>query len=159
MEKSFELKSFKFDAFGAECKYRVSATDDDNVTMEQDFHVKVSRPIHLDLETLFEKDLRDVMVHLFDNTEYTVELDMGNSRIAVNGISFAGENENIGISITGAIRAKCGKIVFKTPRIKYLAGDSETHAKLTVFANAVVEEVKQYLFEGKTEEMGLFGKE
>ncbi len=159
MEKSFELKSFKFDAFGAECKYRVSATDDDNVTMEQDFHVKVSRPIHLDLETLFEKDLRDVMVHLFDNTEYTAELDMGNSRIAVNGISFAGKNENIGISISGTLRTKCGIIKFKTPRIKYLAGDSDIHAKLTVFADAVVEEVKQYLFEGKTEEMGLFGEE
>lgn len=159
MEKSFELKSFKFDVFGADCKYRVSATDDDNVVTEQDFHVKVSRPVHSALETLFTKDLRDIMVQVLDNTDYSAELELADSRIEVWGISFAGKNENIGISISGAIRAKCGKIAFKTPRIKYLAGDSEIHAKLTVFADAVVEEVKQYLFEGKTEEMGLFGEE
>lgn len=157
MEKTFELKMFKIGT-GVDCKYRVSETDDDGVVTEQEFHVKVSKPIHPDLRHLFDFDLAEIVAGILDNTEYSAALQTGNFPIDVTGISFAGKNDNIGISILGERRTRYGRVTFKTPRIKYKTGDSDVCAKLTVFADAIVSEVYAYLFENKTEEMDVFGE-
>ena len=159
MEKTFELKSFKTGDFGVDCKYRVAETNDDGVTTEQEYHVKVSRPVHPDLRNLFENDLAAIVTGIFDNTQYSAAQELeGEAAIIPTGVCFAGKNDNIGISILGAIRTKFGRITFKTPRIKYLTGESEICAKLTVFADAIVNEANAYLFDGKTAEMEVFGE-
>ena len=52
MEQEFELRSFKLDVLGAECKYVLTETDDEGVTTEQEHNVKIARPVHNDLQLL-----------------------------------------------------------------------------------------------------------
>lgn len=159
MEQTFELKSLKIGFFGGvDCKYRVSETNDDNVTTEQDYHVKVTRPIHPDLEALFAKDLTAIVAEIFDNTQdmAETELNIGISRVVPTAISFAGKNDNIGISIMGYRATAFGHVTFKTPRIKYKNSASDVCAKLTVFADAIVNEAHAYLFENKSADIEVF---
>ena len=159
MEKTFELKNLKLTMFGGvDCKYQISETSDEGVTTENDYHVKVSRQIHPDLENLFAKDLTDIVAHILDNTQYMTDEELGIKEIYPTAISFAGKNDNIGISIAGFIQTECGRVTFKTPRIKYLIGESDISAKLTVFADKVVEETHAYLFDNKTAELEVFGE-
>lgn len=158
MEKTFELKTLKIGLFGVDCKYRISETADDGTVTENEFHVKVSKPIHPDFEALFAKDLTAIVTDVFDNTEYAAELEMGVAKIKPVAVSFAGQNDNIGISIAGVIETKFGRITFKTPRIKYKTSESDIAAKLTVFADNIVSEAHAYLFEDKTAEMAVFGE-
>lgn len=147
MEKTFELKSFKLGGMGVDCKYTVSETDDDNVTTEQEYHVKVTRPVHPDLRKLFDEDLTAIAREI-----------LGIEAVEPTGISFAGRNDNIGVAISGKIYTKFGDVTFKTPRIKYMITESEVAAKLTVFADAIVDEANAYLFENKTAELEVFGE-
>ena len=57
MESTFELKSFKLEAAGADCKYNIIETDDDGERTEQEFHTKIARPVHLDLINLWQHAL------------------------------------------------------------------------------------------------------
>lgn len=154
MEKTFELKSFKIGLFGVDCKYKIAETDDENIVTENEYHVKVSRPIHSDLETLFSKDLADVVANIFGVTD----AENGTFHIVPTGVSFAGKNDNIGISILGEYQTKFGRVVFKTPRIKYKTSETDVAVKLTLFADRIVSESYAYLFENKTTEMAIFGE-
>lgn len=158
MEKTFELKKLKLGLLGVDCQYQLSETDDDGIVTEKEYHVKDSRPIHSALRALFEKDLTEIVAMIFDNMEDIALVQMGNSRIYPTGISFAGKNDNIGIAISGNIATGVGRVAFKIPRIKYLTGDSDLCAKLTVFADAIVNEAHEYLFENKSEDMPVFGE-
>lgn len=150
MEKTFELKAIKIDLFGVDCKYRTSETDDENLTVEQEYHVKVSRPIHPDLRKLFEDDLTVIAERILNIPD--------SPKIVPTGVSFAGKNDNVGLSIIGELQTGFGRVTFKTPRIKYKTGTSDVCARLTVFADAIVSEANAYLFEGKTAEMEVFGE-
>lgn len=158
MEKTFELKSFKIGVCGVDCKYRQSVTDEDGIITENEYHVKVSRPIHSDLRNLFEVNLRDITANVFNNTEDIAAIELGESRIFPTGVVFAGKNDNEGLSILGERRTKFGDVVFKTPRIKFKTSDTDVAAKLTVFAELIKSEVYAYLFMGKTEELSTFGE-
>lgn len=158
MEKTFELKSFKIGLFGVDCKYKISETDDENIVTENEYHVKVSRPIHPDLETLFSKDLTDVVANIFGATDNVTDAENRTSPIVPTGVSFAGKNDNIGISILGEYQTKFGRVVFKTPRIKYKTSETDVAVKLTLFADRIVSESYAYLFENKTMEMDIFGE-
>ena len=159
MEKTFELKTFKIGMFGVDCKYKICETEDDGTKTENEYHIKVSRPIHPDLENLFAKDLTAIVAEILDNTEYMAEPELsGDSRIVPTGITFAGKDDNICISILGTIATKFGRVTFKTPRIKYKTSQSDVAVKLTVWADKIVEESHAYLFENKTAEMDVFGE-
>ena len=148
MEQEFELKSFKLDVLGAECKYVLTETDDEGVTTEQEHNVKIARPVHNDLIRQFV-NLGDIVREIFGIHEMDV---------LAGAITFAGKGDNIGLGIAGNISTKMGAAKFKIPRIKYLTGESEVCAKLTVFADAVVNEVYAYLFENKSAKMEVFGE-
>ena len=158
MEKTFELKSFKISLFGVDCKYKIAETDEENVTTENEYHVKVSRPIHSDLEDLFSKDLSDIVANILDTTDDMAAIELGNSRIVPTGIFFAGKNDNIGIAIFGERQTKFGRVTFKTPRIKYKISQTDVAAKLTVFSERIVNEAYEYLFNNKTAELSEFGE-
>ncbi len=157
MEKTFELKSLKIIDGDVDIKYRVVESEDDAVN-ENDFHVKSTRMVPRDIENLLEQDLARIVAAIFDNSEDIAEFALGNSKIVPQGISFAGNDDKKGIVISGAYRTKFGKCKFKTPRIKYLAGDNDVCAKLTVFANAIVTAVQAYLSGSATVETGTFGE-
>lgn len=176
MEQTFELKKLKIEMGSVDCHYNLSKTDDDGVTNNFVNHVKDSREIHPDLADLFG-ELKPMIAEILGIESMHPELNMpdnpsdetiankvaemvGNAdnRIIPIGVAFAGKNDNIGISIIGELRTKCGSVTFKTPRIKYKAGESMLCAKLTVWADKIVSEIHAYLFEGKTAELDTFGE-
>lgn len=157
MEKTFELKNLKWDGAFVDCKYKLTQVDDDGVSETTDYHVKLTKHAHSDLVNLFA-GLQEIIADILDNTQYIAEVVEGKSNIMPNAVSFAGQNDNIGIVISGVIATKFGPVKFKTPRIKYKTSDSEVAAKLTVFADAFVNEVYAYLFEDKVAELSVFGE-
>lgn len=159
MESTFELKSFKLEAAGADVKYNVTEVDDNGVETEQEFHTKIARPVHPDLINLFEQDLTAVVADIFDNTEISASLSLGHIRIRPDAIAFAGKNDNVGIAISGIYDTKFGKVKFKIPRVKYLTSDADACVKLTKFADEIVNEVHAYLFENKGAKLETFGEE
>lgn len=159
MESTFELKSFKMEAAGADIKYNVTEVDDNGIETEQEFHTKIARPLHPDLVDLFQKDLTAVVADIFDNTEITASLALGHIRIRPDGIAFAGKNDNIGIAISGKYVTKFGDVKFKIPRVKYLTSDSDACVKLTAFADKIVNEVHAYLFDNKGAKLETFDEE
>lgn len=159
MESTFELKSFKLEAAGADVKYNVTEVDDNGVETEQEFHTKIARPVHPDLINLFEQDLTAVVADIFDNTEISDSLSLGHIRIRPDAIAFAGKNDNVGIAISGYYETKFGKVRFKIPRVKYLTSDADACVKLTAFADKIVNEVHAYLFDNKCAKLETFGEE
>lgn len=175
MEQTFELKKLKIGMEGVDCHYNLEETGDDGITHTFVNHVKDSREIHPDLSDLFEQ-LKPMIAEILGiesmhpelgpgmefASEETKELceKVGNmkNRIVPIGVAFAGKNDNIGISIIGELRTKWGSISFKTPRLKYKIGDSKLCAKLTVWSNAIINEMHAYLFEGKTADLETFGE-
>lgn len=147
MEKTFELKLFKIGVFGVDAKYRLSETENDGIVTNNDLHVKVTRPIHKDLENLFCGELSEIVANI-----------LGNESATATGVAFAGKNDNIGITIFGTLETPFGPAPFKTPRIKYLTSESKEAARLTVFADKIVDEAHAYLIENKTEELAVFGE-
>lgn len=149
MEKTFELKAIQL-GLPVDCKYIASETTDDNIKSENEYHVKVSRLIHDDLQDLFDNDLAAIVCDILTVTsEYPV---------IPTGITFAGKNDNIGIRITGDIVTTFGRVKFKTPRIKYKIGETKVDAQLTILADKLINEVYAYLFENKMAEMEVFGE-
>lgn len=159
MESTFELKSFKLEAAGADVKYNVTEVDDNGVETEQEFHTKIARPVHPDLLALFESDLTAVVVDVFNNTELAASFGLGLCQVSPTGIAFAGKNDNVGIAISGIYETRFGKVNFKIPRIKYLTSDADACVKLTAFADKIVNEVHAYLFDNKCAKLETFGEE
>ena len=157
MEKTFELKTLKLTAFGADCKYKIVKTDDDGVVTENDYHVKVSSPLHPDLTNLFSQDLTKILAEIIGTPSDIADVEFQQTTLSPDGITFAGKNDNIGISIQGVRSTKFGKIKFKTPRIRYKTSETDVAALLTVFAEKVVNETYAYLFQGKVAQMEVFG--
>lgn len=149
MEKTFELKSFKISLFGVDCKYRIAETDDDGILTENVYHVKVSRPIHPDLESLFSKDLSDIMAEILG--DYSADIEP-------NGVVFSGKDEKMGIIVLAELKTKYGRAIVKSPRIRYKMGDTNVDAQLTVWADKILQETYAYLFENKTAELSVFGE-
>lgn len=174
MEQTFELKKLKIAVGTVDCHYNLEEKGDDGVTHNYVNHVKDSREIHPDLAFLFEQ-LKPMIAEILGIESMHPELVMpdfasdetkefaekvGNMEhsIVPVGVAFAGKNDNIGISIIGELRTKRGAVTFKTPRIKYKTGESKLCAKLTVWADAIVNEMHAYLFEGKTADLETFGE-
>lgn len=156
MEKDFELKAFKIKGFGDyEIKYRLTITEDDGNVDEQDYSINLSKPIHSDLQKLFDTDLATIAASCFDGDFFEVAVA---PCIKVTGVSFAGKGDNIGVALSGEIASLQGAIQWKTKRIKYLTGQDELCARLTVLAELLTKEVNSYLFENKVAEISVFGE-
>lgn len=153
--KDFELKAFKIGLTENEVKYRLVETSADGTVDEKEYHVKLSKPAHPDLMALF-KNLHDVAAVVFEELVEIGELD--EPKLLPTGIVFAGKGENKGISITGERTTKYGRATWKIPRIKYLSGQSTVDMQLTVFADAISQEVYSYLFENKVARMQIIGE-
>ena len=149
MEKKFELKSFALSDYGTDIKYRLTETDENGMVTENDYHVKNTRPVHPDLQGLFDKELTAIVAAVFDEWKLLHDMMNGEAHNLPNSVSFAGKNDNAGIAIGGTLQTSYGEVVFRTPRIKF--SESRISAKLTMFAAALVKEVQAYL-DGKSAE-------
>lgn len=149
MEREFKLKKVAWDNGELDCKYVMRETNDDGIVTIKENHVKDSRPIHKDLESLFMK-LVPIAAQIF-------RWDCIDD-VVISGFALAGKGDNIGVSIMGTYQTTHGTAKFKSPRIKYLAGESEICADLTVLIDQFVTEIDLYLFNDKVAEMGTFGE-
>lgn len=150
MNTKFELKSFALSESGTDIKYRLTETDDSGMVTENDYHVKNTRPVHPDLQGLFDKELTAIVAAVFDEWKFLHDMMNGETHIFPGSVSFAGKNDNAGMAIGGTLQTSYGDVVFRTPRIKY--SESRISAKLTMFAAALINEVQLYL-DGKTAEL------
>ena len=148
MEREFELKSFKISDAGAECRYRLTTTTDDGISTTVEQKTFDTRPVHPDLSDIFGQ-LADVVARIIDGDE------AGCSKYNATGVTFAGKDENIGITVIADKDTPFGFVKIKTPRIKYNLGDTEVHARLTALADAIVAEAQAYM-EGKSGELEVF---
>lgn len=148
-ENVFQLKKLSLANDEVDCKFVIRETSDDGFVIVKENHVKDSRLVHKDLSNLF-LELLPIVADVF---RWSID---GN--IKVTGVAFAGKEENIGMTISGFYSSAAGTTKFKTPRIKFKAGDTEICAKLTVIADALVRETEAYLLHQKTAEMGTFGE-
>lgn len=148
--RDFTLKALRLGEYGVDCKYCISETSEDGVVTENEYHVKASRPIHSDFRMLFDGPLTQVVTAILFGGELTAQ------KAVPTGINLAGKDDNIGISITGELSTEVGRVRFRTPRVKYLAGDSVICTELTLIVADIIRETEAYLFEGKSEELEEF---
>ncbi len=149
MEREFKLKKVAWVNGELDCKYVMTETNDDGIVTIKANHVKDSRPIHKDLQNLFLL-LVPIAAEIF-RWEHVVN-------VSVTGFSLAGKDDNIGVTIFGNYLTTHGTAKFKSPRIKYLAGDSKVCSDLTMIIDLFVTEIDSYLFNDKVAEMGTFGE-
>ena len=147
----FELQSFKIEPLNVDCRYRTAETDDMGVTVENDYHVKISRIIHPDLSRYFDDELKRIAGRMLTGKYGEPELN-----IVPNGIYFCGKEERKGVAISGEIVTGYGGSKFRTPRVRYLISDSPVSAELTAVLPQLIEEIRLYIIDGKTAELDGF---
>jgi len=143
-----------------------------------DYQVNVARDIHPDLQKLF-KDLRSIVCRVFGLTSFLTitdgkELGLTDAKkeiarkyaegllqkIDVRGLSWSGSDENAGIVITSVYETPNGlKTCINTPRIKVAQSSFGFEEELEEIADAIKEEVYEFLFNGKQAQLSLFGEQ
>lgn len=143
-----------------------------------DYQVNVARDIHPDLQKLF-KDLRSIVGRVFGLTSFLTitdgkELGLTDTKkeiarkyaegllqkIDVRGLSWSGSDENAGIIITSVYETPNGlKTCINTPRIKVAQSSFGFEEELEEIADAIKEEVYEFLFNGKQAQLSLFGEQ
>ena len=143
-----------------------------------DYQVNVARDIHPDLQKLF-KDLRSIVGRVFGLTSFLTitdgkELGLTDAKkeiarkyaegllqkIDVRGLSWSGSDENAGIIITSVYETPNGlKTCINTPRIKIAQSSFGFEEELEEIADAIKEEVYEFLFNGKQAQLSLFGEQ
>lgn len=143
-----------------------------------DYQVNVARDIHPDLQKLF-KDLRSIVGRCIGLTSFLTitdgkELGLTDTKkeiarkyaegllqkIDVRGLSWSGSDENAAIIITSVYETPNGlKTCINTPRIKIAQSSFGFEEELEEIADAIKEEVYEFLFNGKQAQLSLFGEE
>ena len=143
-----------------------------------DYQVNVARDIHPDLRKLF-RDLRTIVGRVFGLTSFLTitdskELGLTDAKkqqardyaeellkkIDVRGLSWSGSDENAGIIITSVYETPNGlKTCINTPRIKIAQSSFGFEEELEEIADAIKEEVYEFLFNGKQAQLSLFGEQ
>lgn len=143
-----------------------------------DYQVNVARDIHPDLQKLF-KDLRSIVGRCIGLTSFLsitdgkelgltdakkkiarAYADLLLAKIDVRGISWSGQDENVGIVITSVYETPNGlKTCINTPRIKIAQTSFGFEEELEEIADAIKEEVYEFLFNGKQAQLSLFGEQ
>ena len=175
-EKNYNLSKVKLNPNGGlQADYQVTETvgGEPSVT---DYHANVSRDIHPDLRGLFE-DLRPIVARVFNITSFLTFLDSDEmklpeskkmlarafadeliAKIDVRGVSWSGTDDNVGVIITAVFETPNGlKTCINTPRIKMATISFGFEEELEKIVDAIKTEVYQFLFNGKQDQLSLFG--
>lgn len=143
-----------------------------------DYQVNVARDIHPDMQKLF-RDLRAIVGRVFGLTSFLTitdgkELGLTDAKkgivrayaegllqkIDVRGLSWSGSDENAGIIITSVYETPNGlKTCINTPRIKIAQNSFGFEEELEQIADAIKQEVYEFLFNGKQAQLSLFGEQ
>lgn len=177
-EKNFSLEKVKLAKDGGiEAQYEVIETNGGESYVNH-YAVNNAMEIHPDLANLF-KDLRPIVARVFGITSFLSMLESPDMKlpesklfaarsfanellnnIEVRGVSYSGQDENVGVVITAVYTTGNGlKTCINTPRLKMATISFGFEEELETIVGKIEREVYAFLFEGKQAQLSLFGQD
>lgn len=139
---NFQLHKVELIDGGLKVAYTETTLDEKGNEESNDIATVFSRPPHADLTDVFYVGFSHTLAEALNIS--------GEGRLVVYAATFAGKNDNIGVSLTGILSGKdVGDVRIKTKRLKYKIGESATSNKLTVLCYQLNAEVQEYIYNGK----------
>lgn len=174
-EKSFALSKVKtLKDGGLDVHYEVTETIG-NESYTNKYHVESAKDIHPDLRECFDR-LRPIMGRIFNITSFLsmVETDDFKANknqkevarnfademlknIEVRGVSYSGQDDNVGVVLTGLFTVNNQKTAINSPRLKFNTETFGFEEELEEIVSDIENEVYEFLFKGKKAQLELFG--
>lgn len=175
-EKAFALSKVKIlKGGGLDVHYEVTETIGDE-SYTNKYHVESAKDIHPDLRDCFNR-LRPIMGRIFNITSFLSIVETPDFKatqkqnelsrdfademlknIKVRGVSFSGQNDNVGVVLTGSFTVLDNqKTAINSPRLKFNTKVLGFEKELEEIAADIETEVYAFLFKGKKAQLELFG--
>lgn len=175
-EKAFALSKVKIlKGGGLDVHYEVTETIGDEIYTNK-YHVESAKDIHPDLRDCFNR-LRPIMGRIFNITSFLSIIETPDFKatqkqnelsrdfademlknIKVRGVSFSGQNDNVGVVLTGSFTVLDNqKTAINSPRLKFNTKVFGFEKELEEIAADIETEVYAFLFKGKKAQLELFG--
>lgn len=175
-EKAFALSKVKtLKGGGLDVHYEVTETIG-NESYTNKYHVESAKDIHPDLRDCFNR-LRPIMGRIFNITSFLSIVETPDFKatqkqnelsrdfademlknIKVRGVSFSGQNDNVGVVLTGSFTVSDDqKTAINSPRLKFNTKVFGFEKELEEIAADIETEVYAFLFKNKKAQLELFG--
>lgn len=175
-EKAFALSKVKIlKGGGLDVHYEVTETIGDE-SYTNKYHVESAKDIHPDLRDCFNR-LRPIMGRIFNITSFLSIVETPDFKatqkqnelsrdfademlknIKVRGVSFSGQNDNVGVVLTGSFTVLDNqKTAINSPRLRFNTKVFGFEKELEEIAADIETEVYAFLFKGKKAQLELFG--
>lgn len=175
-EKAFALSKVKtLKDGGLDVHYEVTETIG-NESYTNKYHVESAKDIHPDLWDCFER-LRPIMGRIFNITSFLSMVETSDFKatkkqselsrdfademlknIEVRGVSFSGQDDNVGVVLTGLFAVSNNqKTAINSPRLKFNTETFGFEEELEAIVSDIENEVYAFLFKGKKAQLELFG--
>lgn len=175
-EKAFALSKVKtLKGGGLDVHYEVTETIGDE-SYTNKYHVESAKDIHPDLRDCFNR-LRPIMGRIFNITSFLSIVETPDFKatqkqnelsrdfademlknIKVRGVSFSGQNDNVGVVLTGSFAVLDNqKTAINSPRLKFNTKVFGFEKELEEIAADIETEVYAFLFKNKKAQLELFG--
>ena len=147
-----------------------------NESYTNKYHVESAKDIHPDLRDCFDR-LRPIMGRIFNITSFLSMVETSDFKatkkqselsrdfademlknIVVRGVSFSGQDDNVGVVLTGLFTVSNNqKTAINSPRLKFNTETFGFEEELEEIAADIENEVYAFLFKGKKAQLELFG--
>lgn len=175
-EKAFALSKVKtLKDGGLDVHYEVTETIG-NESYTNKYHVESAKDIHPDLRNCFDC-LRPIMGRIFNITSFLSMVETSDFKatkkqselsrgfademlknIEVRGVSFFGQDDNVGVVLTGLFTVSNNqKTAINSPRLKFNTETFGFEEELEAIVTNIENEVYAFLFKGKKAQLELFG--
>ena len=175
-EKAFALSKVKtLKDGGLDVHYEVTEIIG-NESYTNKYHVESAKDIHPDLRDCFDR-LRPIMGRIFNITSFLSMVETSDFKatkkqselsrdfademlknIEVRGVSFSGQDDNVGVVLTGLFTVSNNqKTAINSPRLKFNTETLGFEEELEEIAADIETEVYAFLFKGKKAQLELFG--
>ena len=147
-----------------------------NESYTNKYHVESAKDIHPDLRDCFDR-LRPIMGRIFNITSFLSMVETSDFKatkkqselsrdfademlknIEVRGVSFSGQDDNVGVVLTGLFTVSNNqKTAINSPRMKFNTETLGFEEELEAIVADIENEVYAFLFKGKKAQLELFG--
>lgn len=147
-----------------------------NESYTNKYHVESAKDVHPDLRGCFDR-LRPIMGRIFNITSFLSMVETSDFKatkkqselsrdfademlknIKVRGVSFSGQDDNVGVVLTGLFAVSNNqKTAINSPRLKFNTETFGFEEELEEIAADIENEVYAFLFKGKKAQLELFG--
>lgn len=176
IEKAFALSKVKIlKNGGLDVHYEVTETIGNEIYINK-YHVESTKDIHPDLRDCFNR-LRPIMGRIFNITSFLSMVKTSDFKatkeqnelsrdfadrmlknIEVRGVSFSGQDDNVGVVLTGLFAVSNNqKTAINSPRLKFNTKTFGFEEELDKIVADIETEVYAFLFKGKKAQLELFG--